>query len=351
MAFENFPYTDLHTLNLDWLLRKLEELESGDGTNVDDLRAEMLRLISNLSHLHPSGPGWIRMVPTNETGCVLGAEDFIMRNKNDSAITMSVSFNNQTGSTIPAGDPLLSFEGFPSDFTAVTLRGMRALLYKSDNSVSTTSVTLKIDSNLNKLVLVLGMSIPDNCLVIVNGYAPVAVTSDAIMCRGMYPEALAQDICNTYLHGTTNDPWYAGSFDYSNDNTQRLDESYRATDCSGMVYIAYKLNGFKPSRGAGARPYWNDGCLIAYADAGEELDLSLARAGDVICYQDKTNLNSIPHCTLYLGDDTVADMSSEYPARENAAGCIDGKGPYHITSTPARTYRNYSFNRYVVRFL
>ena len=27
MAFEQFPYTNLHDLNLDWLLKKLEELE------------------------------------------------------------------------------------------------------------------------------------------------------------------------------------------------------------------------------------------------------------------------------------------------------------------------------------
>ena len=27
MAFDQFPYTNLHDLNLDWLLKKLEELE------------------------------------------------------------------------------------------------------------------------------------------------------------------------------------------------------------------------------------------------------------------------------------------------------------------------------------
>lgn len=27
MAFENFPYADLHNLNLDWLLAKVKELE------------------------------------------------------------------------------------------------------------------------------------------------------------------------------------------------------------------------------------------------------------------------------------------------------------------------------------
>lgn len=27
MAFENFPYADLHSLNLDWLLANVKELE------------------------------------------------------------------------------------------------------------------------------------------------------------------------------------------------------------------------------------------------------------------------------------------------------------------------------------
>ena len=28
MAFEQFPYTNLHDINLDWLLKKIEELEN-----------------------------------------------------------------------------------------------------------------------------------------------------------------------------------------------------------------------------------------------------------------------------------------------------------------------------------
>lgn len=28
MAFEQFPYTNLHDLNLDWLLKKIEEVEN-----------------------------------------------------------------------------------------------------------------------------------------------------------------------------------------------------------------------------------------------------------------------------------------------------------------------------------
>ena len=28
MAFEQFPYTNMHDLNLDWLLKKIEELEN-----------------------------------------------------------------------------------------------------------------------------------------------------------------------------------------------------------------------------------------------------------------------------------------------------------------------------------
>lgn len=38
MAFEQFPYTDLHNLNLDWMLSKLKEF----NTRMDTIRSEIL---------------------------------------------------------------------------------------------------------------------------------------------------------------------------------------------------------------------------------------------------------------------------------------------------------------------
>lgn len=40
MAFENFPYADLHNLNLDWILKKIKELE----TRIDELEARVAEL-------------------------------------------------------------------------------------------------------------------------------------------------------------------------------------------------------------------------------------------------------------------------------------------------------------------
>lgn len=40
MAFENFPYADLHSLNLDWLLAKVKELEA----KVNDLEDRVAAL-------------------------------------------------------------------------------------------------------------------------------------------------------------------------------------------------------------------------------------------------------------------------------------------------------------------
>lgn len=40
MPFENFPYADLHNLNMDWLMEKIKDLE----TRVADLEARVAAL-------------------------------------------------------------------------------------------------------------------------------------------------------------------------------------------------------------------------------------------------------------------------------------------------------------------
>jgi len=42
-TFEQFPYTDYQELNLDWLIRKIQELEARQPKNYDDIIAEILR--------------------------------------------------------------------------------------------------------------------------------------------------------------------------------------------------------------------------------------------------------------------------------------------------------------------
>ena len=41
-VFENFPYTNFHELNLDWLLNKVKELEEKIG---EDLNEEIIQYI------------------------------------------------------------------------------------------------------------------------------------------------------------------------------------------------------------------------------------------------------------------------------------------------------------------
>lgn len=352
MAFDmTFPYTDLHSLNVDWILKKLRELEEAitgmtPGTDPEDLNKKYKQLSKCLD----SGPGLIRMIPTNISGITF-AGDHIYRFKQWSSIMMSCKFTNNTASDVAANTPLLKFDSFPADFTAGTLRGIRAIVYHADGTVDTTVPIIHYDNNEAALTLYMDVAIPAGEYAIIAGMAPCSEIKDAILCRGMYNYTLGQAICHSFLYGTTTDPWQPGDFTYDNTDAYRTDPSYRRTDCSGMTYIAYQCHGFKPSRGATAKPYWSDGIVLAYAEKGDKLDTSNGLPGDIICYQDTSDLNSIPHCTLYAGADTVYEMSSNYPARENDAGCIDGKGPYAITSTPASEYRMNTYNRYLVRFL
>lgn len=42
-TFEQFPYTDYQELNLDWIIRKIRELEARQPKDYDDIIAEILR--------------------------------------------------------------------------------------------------------------------------------------------------------------------------------------------------------------------------------------------------------------------------------------------------------------------
>lgn len=55
MAFENFPYTDFHNLNLDWLLSKMKELlseYSGIVENLDKITADLKELAETVDHFY-----------------------------------------------------------------------------------------------------------------------------------------------------------------------------------------------------------------------------------------------------------------------------------------------------------
>ncbi len=350
MAFENFPYTDLHTLNVDWIMRKIKELEEGTGK---DYQAEIDNIMTILGN---SGPGLLRMRLTSETAMTL-VDPVCWRTKNDSSIFISVNFLNATGSAIAADTHLISFdhitidtaESDPNTPRKANLWGMACTFYNSDGSVSCHNPYLEYVTG-DKTYFCIDQAIPAGTRVVVMGAAPLSVTKNALILRNKHPGLLAQQICYTFLHGTPNDPWNPGDFDYDN-GSNRLTPSARQTDCSGMAYIAYHAYELRPSRSSVATSYANDGMVIAYAKKDTPLDVSNALPGDIICYHRLTDPTRIAHCTLYAGNDITYEMSAHYTEAEHLNGCIDGKGPYQI-STPASVYKMDLYaGRSIVRFL
>ena len=199
------------------------------------------------------------------------------------------------------------------------------------------------------------------------GDAPIASLFSWI-CSSFYNNELCNALCAYFLNGDGDTSW-EGTFEYSTSNDYRLDPDNRKTDCSGMTYIAYKHFGFHPQNSV-QQSYLTDGIFIAYAGVNEKLDLSNARPGDIICFQRADDPENYPvesytswtHCCIYAGNNVCYEMARWYPETETRAGCVDGYGPYRIT-TPADEYRmtgglnpltNHSFsgyNRCVVRFL
>jgi hypothetical protein len=225
----------------------------------------------------------------------------------------------------------------------------------------------------------IGSALPQNSIIKISGSAPSSQVQGWIN-SPFYDADLAQAVCDMALHG----PGVAGSgiedwegelvygkdesWDNNTWNNKRIDPTSGRTDCSGLVYMAYQLCGPYPQNSV-QPSYVTDGILVSYAAAGEKLDLSAARPGDIICYQNTDRSvdrwESWTHCALYVGNNHVVEMAQRYPVEEHALhGGIDmdGTGPYLI-QTPADEYRGYGLqhydngnaipkrNRAVVRFL
>lgn len=345
MPFENFPYSDFHGLNLDWLLQKVKELEDGSGSGA----ADSILKLKNVTKCLDSGPGGLTIKVTNATGMTMGAESWCYREKANSAMLCYIRLTNNTGSTVAADTTLVTLGDWSVDDT-ILLRGIAGTVYHSDNTVTTALPTLFQDTVLEKASIKFENAIiPDGSYVIITGYAPVSATTSPLLARGQYDELLAMRICHAFLHGYNGYSWAPGDFTYSQNAATRLDPSQRATDCSGMVYLAYGSEGLSPGRGSGSDPYWADGIVLAYADVNEDLDVSNALPGDVITYAFANDPRDMTHCTLYAGGDVCYENAYTYPAAEQAAGCVNGQGPYAIP-TPASKYRKDRI-RYLVRFL
>ena len=358
MAFENFPYTDLHTLNMDWIMRKIKELEARIGNDDPEEHPGLEEQIDNiLKILGDSGPGLVRMALHSEAGMTL-VSPAIWRTKNDSSLFMSVNFKNSTGADIAADEHLLSFDNITIDTAevdplaprTVKLWGIMCTFYHDDGTVTSYEPYLKYVPADLKSYFCIDHAIPQNCRVVVFGKAPLSVTKCDFILRRKHPTRLADDICYAFLHGVPGNEWQEGDFTYSNSASTRTDENARATDCSGMVYIAYHLYNLRPGRAPTATSYFQDGMVLSHAEPDEPLDLTNALPGDLICCHMRNEPNRIQHCMLYAGDNVVYEMSSQYTQAELDAGAIQGRGPYRI-KTPANVYKMERYGRSLVRYL
>lgn len=350
MAFDmTFPYTDMHTLNLDWILRKLKELENGETVPVDV--SELEQKIRNLSVCQDSGTGILTLDITNVSGMQMSPLSRVYREKTTSSFNVFIRFLNNTGSDLAANVALVTFDSVDLPFN-IYMNGCVATIHRSDGTELVTTPLLYYDNVLEKAAIQLdGYGIQSGATLEISGISPLSSCGSKIICRARYNAAVAGEILSHMLYGTTGDSWQPGNFTYSQDAATRLDPSARATDCSGMIYIAFKTLGMSPGRGDISHSYLSDGMVLAYADVDEDLDLSNARPGDIIIYHAPGDKLDITHCTLYAGNDVTYEMAYTYPDPEQAAGCVNGQGPYAITSTPAHAYRKDSRGRYLIRVL
>lgn len=265
---------------------------------------------------------------------------------------------------------------------------MPAMIYRftSDSNMSLPSTrvlesaypaNIKLVRDGNDAGVYVNYNMGYNRELVINGEAPIA-SLFSWLCSSFFNNELCASVCSYFLHGPggSSDSWegeliYGAAEGMSTVewNNARIDPTSGRSDCSGITYMAYKNFGFHPQNTV-QQSYLTDGIFVAYAPAGEKLDLSNARPGDIICYQRADDEENYPvesyiswtHCSIYAGNNVTYEMAKYYPEIETRAGHIDGYGPYMI-ETPADEYRmnaevnsitNHSssgFNRCVVRFM
>lgn len=319
----------------------------------------------------------------NENLYLYTTSQHVSRDKKSNELRFDVIIRNETGVNVPTPTPLFKLKNFYMQRYSTLQLALDAIIYRytSDSDVSDltnrvleTVVPARISLKKGTTVGVDDMDAYVTCNynlgsrreLIISGTAPISSLFSWVA-SSFYNPQLANALCAYFLNGDGQYSW-KGTFDYSNNNDVRLDPANLQTDCSGLVYIAYKHFGFHPQNSV-QPSYLSDGIFVSYAPKGEKLDLTNAKPGDIICYQAVDNpdrpeydFNSWVHCTLYAGDNVCYEMALHYPEAETRAGCVDGHGPYAIT-TPADEYRMndeinpltgqtcLGRNRCVVRFL
>lgn len=315
-------------------------------------------IISEINGNLVGGNGTLIYNPTVLEGLTpssYASKQYIARAKADNLLHINMRVTNETGSAIPTGTNIISFEPIDSRYTTTLTTQYEAMIISSDGTIRLNTIPRLTVSGTTGYIN-LGSQILANEIVELFGTFNIAQFQGGISNNRFHNSSICNQICDYFLNGGTHN--WMGTLTYSNDNDNRLTpESSGETDCSGMYYSALNHFGFHPV-GSVQPAFASNGIPIAYAKAGEVLDVSNALPGDCICFQnpeanDLGSYSSWTHCAMYAGNNTVYEMASTYPT---GAGGVDGKGPFKI-NLPASTYRGgidddaTPRNRLIVRFI
>lgn len=133
-----------------------------------------------------------------------------------------------------------------------------------------------------------------------------------------------------------------GTYAYDNDVYERTRAANKKTDCSGIIYLAFQAAGlnFVPNYATSQSAY---GAVISAAKASENIDLTQAKKGDILCFCTGDNGAIVGHVALCTADGgTFWHQNSSY---NNDPGTSLGPQPLN---TP-ESYRN-DVARFLVRW-
>lgn len=322
------------------------------GEEIDDAIGRARFLQTN------GGVGSLVMEMESLTGMTTWANQRQMwRDKLTNTLYIYALLVNNTGSTVAANTPLLRVPAMDSDYTDIVLSFLCFVQVSGGNITGYETAHIKYDSLNDYFYICSPIAIPDGSRIVIHGSSKMSQLASGFFSRNLYPSALAADIIDAFFHGYGANTWQMGDFTYSQDVATRLDPTQRATDCTGIIWMAYNSQGIHP-KGSVSQTIFSDGIVLSAAPSGEALDLSMGMPGDIIAYEHlEGGVMTFSHCTLYLGNDTVGEMSVNYRDAEgttvtdggNTYTITNRKGPYRIPLSAA-TYKN-DYNRYLIRFL
>lgn len=133
-----------------------------------------------------------------------------------------------------------------------------------------------------------------------------------------------------------------GTYAYDNDVYERTRAANKKTDCSGIIFLAFQAAGlnFVPNYATSQSAY---GAVISVAKASENIDLSKAKKGDILCFCTGDNGAIVGHVAMCTADGgTFWHQNSSY---NNNPGTALGPQPLNTPDS----YRN-DVARFLVRW-